>query len=89
MKINNFALLVGAFGASTVFQAMVSDNIIRTAASFRFVAQRTTTSDIGYDQRGNDKYFNESMKDVFQMSRALTAREVKWLYKSGKVFPQS
>jgi hypothetical protein len=43
---------------------------------------------IGYDQRDNDEYFNGHMKDVFQMTRALTAREVKWLYKSGEGFPQ-
>lgn len=42
---------------------------------------------IGYDQRDNDEYFTGNMKDVFQLTRALTDREVKWLYKSGEGFP--
>lgn len=42
---------------------------------------------IGYDQRDNDGFFNGYMQDIFEMSRALKASEVKWLYKSGQRFP--
>lgn len=42
---------------------------------------------IGYDQRDNRDYFRGNLKDVFQLNKALTAREVMWLYKSGEGFP--
>jgi hypothetical protein len=42
---------------------------------------------IGYDQRDNRDFFKGNLKDVFQLNKVLTPREVMWLYKSREGFP--